>query len=65
MEVSRWIATLSLLLAVPVSIWLAYAGYQRDVYPYPAIPFAFGGIVLVSFGLLLFVVLPFLNSRGW
>lgn len=65
MAISRWLATLSLLLAVPLSILAALEGYSRGFYGYAVVPFAFGAIVVAVFGLLLLVVLPKLDERGW
>jgi ABC-type microcin C transport system permease subunit YejB len=60
-----WVATLTFLLAVPVSIWLSFQGHYLGIYSYGFVPIAFGIIVAVLFGVLLVVVFPKLNERGW
>lgn len=63
MGATGWVATLTLLLAVPVSIWLALAGHNSGLYGYGLVPVVFGAITVVVLGGLLFGVLPKLNSR--
>lgn len=64
MGTTGWVATLTFLLAVPVSIWLSFEGHYLGLYSYGLIPIAFGVIVSSLLGVLLFVVLPKLNRRG-
>jgi len=65
MGTTGWIATLTFLLAVPLGIWLSFEGHSFGLYAYSFIPIAFGIIVVLLFGVLLLVVLPKLNDRGW
>lgn len=64
MEGSGWVASLTFLLAVPASIWLAFEGHYVGMYSYRFIPIAFGLIVGALLALLLLVVLPALN-KDW
>ena len=59
---SNALALLAFIFAVPAGLALAYYGHVRGYYPYGAIPFVLGGlIVLVT--VVLLVVLPRLSER--
>ena len=61
MHPSKVVAALAFLGLVPASIWVAHLGYDYGLYPYLAIPIAFG--VLVAGALVvLFLTLPVLRQ---
>ena len=57
MRPSQVVAGLAFLTLVPLAIWLSYLGHERGLYPYLAIPVAFGVVVAVAV-IALFAVLP-------
>lgn len=62
MNLGKLVASLTFLLGVPLSIWLAYVGHWRGLYGAGLVPIAMGVIVAVLFGTLLFGVLPAMND---
>lgn len=64
MELSRIVASLTFLVAVPLSILLAYVGHWQGLYDYSLIPIAFGVVAGGLFVVILFGVLPALNRAG-
>lgn len=62
MRPSKFIALLAFFALVPGSIWLAYRGHGVGLYPYEAVPLAFGFIFAVGVSVL-FVVLPVVSDR--
>lgn len=62
MRPSKLLAGLAFLLLVPGSIALAFAGYDAGLYPYLAVPMAFGVIFgVLAFGTL--AILPVVRRR--
>lgn len=61
MRPSQVIAGLAFLAVVPLAIWIAYQGHERGLYPYLAVPIAFGVVVVVVV-VALFVALPRLRA---
>lgn len=62
MRPSQVLAVAAYLLVVPGCIWLAYAGSRAGVYPYAAIPIAFGVAFAVATVALL-AALPAVRRR--
>lgn len=62
MRPSQAVAGLAFLALVPLAIWLSYMGHERGLYPYLAIPVAFGVLVAVAV-LALFVLLPVVRGQ--
>lgn len=61
MRPSQALAGLAFLALVPLAIWVSYLGYERGLYPYLAVPIAFGVVVAVVV-VALFVALPRLRA---
>lgn len=61
-RLSSLIANATLLVAIPLGLLAAYAGFRSGLYPYGAVPFVGVGLVLVLLVALL-VVLPPLRRR--
>lgn len=62
MRPSQFLAVLAFLGLVPGGIWLSYAGHEAGLYPYLAVPIAFG--IMFAVGATVFMaVLPSVRRR--
>ncbi|MFB6120891.1 MAG: hypothetical protein ABEJ68_07240 [Halobacteriaceae archaeon] len=52
----RLVASLSLLVVVPVCVTLAYLGHAAGYYPFLAVPLALAGLLVVTYAVLFAVV---------
>ena len=57
MRPSQLLAALAFLSVVPASVYLAFVGHDAGLYPYGAVPIAFGVIFALAV-VVLFALLP-------
>ncbi len=63
-RLSSLIANATLLVAIPLGLLAAYAGFRAGLYPYSAVPFVGVGLVLVLLVGLIVVLPPLRRLEG-